>query len=99
MKLLTVEFLPPAVTSLHFGPTILLSALFWNTVTLGSCPSVGPPSFTQMQRTGKILVFCVVGFSYLDRTREGSMELLGKFISSSFLSRHTSILDLKVDIN
>jgi hypothetical protein len=53
MKLLVMQFSPPSVTSSLFGPNILLSTLFSNTLSLGSSFNVRNQFSHAYKITGK----------------------------------------------
>jgi phosphate starvation-inducible membrane PsiE len=67
MKLLIMQFSP---TSCHFGPNILLSILFSNTLNLCSSLNVRDKVSHPYRTTGKIIVFYIVIITILDSREE-----------------------------
>jgi hypothetical protein len=64
MKLLIMQFFQPPVTSSLFDPNILLSTLFSNTL------NVRDQVLHRYKITGKIIVFHILIFMFLDNRRE-----------------------------
>jgi hypothetical protein len=58
-------FPTPPVTSSLFGPNILHSTLFSNTLSLCSSPNVRDQALHPYRTTGKIIVFHIIIFTFL----------------------------------
>jgi hypothetical protein len=70
MKLLICSFMQSPVTSSLFGPNILLSTLFSNTLNLCSSLKVRGQVAHPYRTTGKIIVFYILIFVFLGSRRE-----------------------------
>jgi hypothetical protein len=64
------NFLYSPVTSSLFGPNILLSTLFSNTLSLCPFLNVRDQVSHPYRTTGKIIVFCILIFKLFDSRRE-----------------------------
>jgi hypothetical protein len=60
------------IISSHFGPNILLSTLFSNTLSLCSSLNVKDQASHPCKTTGKIIILCILIFTFLDNRREDS---------------------------
>jgi hypothetical protein len=69
MKLLVMQFSHSPVTSTLFGPNVLLSTLFSNTLSLCSSLNVGKVSHPY-RTTGKIIALYILFFKFFDSRRE-----------------------------
>jgi hypothetical protein len=63
-------FFKPPVTSSLFSPNILLSTLFSNTLSLCSYLNVREQVWHPYKTTGKIIIFYILIFMFLDSRRE-----------------------------
>jgi hypothetical protein len=70
MKLLIMQFSSSPVTSSLFGPNILLSTLFSNTLSLCSSLNVRDQVSHPYSTTDKIIVLHVLIFEFLNSRRE-----------------------------
>jgi hypothetical protein len=70
MKLLNMQFPHPPATSPLFGSNILFSTLFSDTLSLCSSLNVTDQVSQPCRTTGKIIVFCILIFTFLDSRRE-----------------------------
>jgi hypothetical protein len=66
MKLSTVQLSPFSHSSSLFGPNILLSTLFLNTVSLCSSLNVRDRISHSHKTTGRIMFLCSLTFVFLD---------------------------------
>jgi hypothetical protein len=69
MKLLNMRFSPTSCQSL-FGPNILLSILFSNTLSIGSSLNVRDKVSHPYRTSGKIIILYIVIFTSFDSRRE-----------------------------
>jgi hypothetical protein len=64
------SFLQPPITSVLFGPNILLTTLFSNTLSLCSSLNIRDQVSHPYRTTDKITVLCILMFTFLDSRRE-----------------------------
>jgi hypothetical protein len=66
MKLLIMQFLPTSHHLSLFGPNILISTLYLNTITLCSSLNVRDQVSYLYRNTGKIIILYILIFTFLD---------------------------------
>jgi hypothetical protein len=64
------SFLHPPLTPSFFGPNILLSILFWNTLSLCSSLNVRKHVYTPYRTTVKIIILYILILTFLDSRGE-----------------------------
>jgi hypothetical protein len=70
MKFVVMQFFHSPVTSSLFGPNILLSTLFSNTLSLCSSLNVRDKVSHPYRTTGKMIVLYILMFTFFDSSPE-----------------------------
>jgi hypothetical protein len=81
MKLLNVQFFQPPITSLLFGPYILLSILLSNTFSLCSSLNVREQVPHPYRTTGHIVVLCILIFTFINSRHEDKLFWTRKYLN------------------
>jgi hypothetical protein len=91
MKLLVMQFLHSPVTSSLFGPNILLSTLFSNTLSQCSSLNVRDQVLHLYRTTGKIIVLYILILTFFDSRQEDRRSALNgsKHYQNSISSEFT----------
>jgi hypothetical protein len=97
IKLLITQFFQPPITSSLFGPSILLLTLLSTTLSLRSSVSVRNEVSHLYRTPGKIIVFCILNFTFIDSTREDKISDLERLRRMDVLKLSRAINHVNVE--